>query len=137
MKFLGILFLMTAVLTFLLPVMLSLGHPYPAAPPAEQTAPSSSPSGQPDSTTAPQTTAASSRRDTGIPVRLLHDGGILNLTMEEYLFGVVAAEMPADFSHHALCAQAVAARTTTLYHIQGADHPAHPSADMCSSAAWN
>jgi len=39
------------------------------------------------------------------------DGQTLRMPLEEYLVGVVAAEMPADFHPEALKAQAVAART--------------------------
>ncbi|MDD2233402.1 MAG: stage II sporulation protein D [Desulfitobacteriaceae bacterium] len=42
---------------------------------------------------------------------LTEDGKILKLPLEEYLIGVVAAEMPAGFGEEALKAQAVAART--------------------------
>ncbi len=42
------------------------------------------------------------------------DGTIEKLELEEYLVGVVAAEMPASFHKEALKAQAVAARTYTL-----------------------
>lgn len=42
------------------------------------------------------------------------NGTILNIELEEYLIGVVAAEMPASFNIEALKAQAVVARTYTL-----------------------
>jgi len=42
----------------------------------------------------------------------------LTLTLNEYLIGVVAAEMPASFEAEALAAQAVAARTFTAAHMQ-------------------
>lgn len=42
---------------------------------------------------------------------LMPDGGVVKLPLEEYLLGVVAAEMPAEFEIEALKAQAVAART--------------------------
>ncbi|SPF55976.1 stage II sporulation protein D [Candidatus Desulfosporosinus infrequens] len=42
---------------------------------------------------------------------LMPDGKIINLALEDYLLGVVAAEMPAEFEAEALKAQAVAART--------------------------
>lgn len=45
---------------------------------------------------------------------LLPDGKIKRLPLEEYLVGVVAAEMPAEFENEALKAQAVAARTYVL-----------------------
>lgn len=41
------------------------------------------------------------------------NGEVLNLTMIEYLIGVVAAEMPASFNTEALKAQSVVARTYT------------------------
>lgn len=41
------------------------------------------------------------------------NGEVLNLTLEDYLVGVVAAEMPASFNMEALKAQAVIARTYT------------------------
>ena len=46
------------------------------------------------------------------------DGSILNIELEEYLIGVVAAEMPASFNIEALKAQAVVARTYTLNSIK-------------------
>ncbi len=42
---------------------------------------------------------------------LMPNGGIEKLALENYLLGVVAAEMPAEFELEALKAQAVAART--------------------------
>ena len=45
--------------------------------------------------------------------------------------GVVRAEMPASFSQEALKAQAVAARTYTLYKIENGGSPNHPEADAC------
>jgi len=42
---------------------------------------------------------------------LMPSGGVVKLPLEEYLVGVVAAEMPAEFEVEALKAQAVAART--------------------------
>lgn len=42
---------------------------------------------------------------------LMPDGKVDKLPLEEYLIGVVAAEMPAEFQAEALKAQAVAART--------------------------
>ncbi|MEA4902708.1 stage II sporulation protein D [Desulfitobacterium sp.] len=41
----------------------------------------------------------------------MSDGNIETMTLETYLVGVVAAEMPAEFDSEALKAQAVAART--------------------------
>lgn len=48
-----------------------------------------------------------------------HDlGQTVEIELEEYLLGVVAAEMPATFHMEALKAQAVAARTYALYTIE-------------------
>ena len=62
-------------------------------------------------------------------VRLLDGGEIRKLPLQDYLVGVLAGEMPASFEPEALKAQAVAARTYTLYCGSG---PKHPGADVCS-----
>ena len=50
-----------------------------------------------------------------------------------YLVGVVRAEMPASFEEEALKAQAVAARTYTIYKIQtGGNHA--DEADICTDS---
>lgn len=48
------------------------------------------------------------------------------LTLDEYLVGVVAGEMPAAFDFEALKAQAIAARTYTLYKIEHSRQAEHP-----------
>lgn len=50
------------------------------------------------------------------------------MSMDDYLTGVVAAEMPAAFETDALKAQAVAARTYTMYKQSSTDH----EADVCT-----
>lgn len=50
------------------------------------------------------------------------------MNIEDYLIGVVAAEMPAAFESEALKAQSVAARTYTLYKSASTDH----EADICT-----
>ena len=57
-------------------------------------------------TVAPQTEDA---------VRLKTEAGITEIETDEYLVGVVAAEMPAEYTEEALKAQAVAARTFLNY----------------------
>ena len=52
------------------------------------------------------------------------------LNMDDYIVGVVAAEMPASFEEEALKAQAVAARTYTLYKSASSSH----EADVCTDA---
>ena len=66
-------------------------------------------------------------------VKLLTPQGTLDLSMGEYLLGVVAAEMPADFPPEALKAQAVAARTDTVWRQNG--HSPHPDGACCTDPA--
>lgn len=66
---------------------------------------------------------------------------LVSLTLEEYVQGVVAAEMPPSFHPEALKAQAVAARTYAYRRIRRGDsipeHPdAHLSSDYRSGQAW-
>ncbi len=53
-----------------------------------------------------------------ITVNLIRENDTLTLSLDDYLFGVVSAEMPASFNSEALKAQAVAARTYTLAKYQ-------------------
>lgn len=73
--------------------------------------------------------------DAATQVRLLTDGGVRTVSMDEYLFHVVAAEMPASFALEALKAQAIAARTYALYKIQNGPSPNHPNADLCTNSS--
>lgn len=59
------------------------------------------------------------------------DGSVEALTLEDYLWGVVAAEMPASFEPAALEAQTVAARTYALSKAEG-EQAAHPGAAVCT-----
>lgn len=66
-------------------------------------------------------------------LRVLDGEEVKEMTLGEYLVGVVRAEMPASFELEALKAQAVAARTYTLYKIQtGGNHGA--AADICTDS---
>lgn len=47
--------------------------------------------------------------------RVLVNGKITNISMDDYIIGVVAGEMPASFDSEALKAQAVASRTYAVY----------------------
>jgi stage II sporulation protein D len=68
--------------------------------------------------------------DSAETVRVLLDGAVRKMSMSDYLRGVVRAEMPASFAQEALCAQAVAARTYTLYKLaSGGNHG--DTADVC------
>ena len=74
-------------------------------------------------------------------VSLLHvkTGAIEKIKLDEYLLGVVSAEMPADFEMEALKAQAVVARTYTIYKIIHSNGK-HGEADICDDStccqAW-
>lgn len=68
---------------------------------------------------------------------LFHETGqIREVPLEQYLVGVVAAEMPAEFELEALKAQAVASRTYVLKKVMlGTPNPHHPEADVCTNPA--
>ena len=70
--------------------------------------------------------------DRDISIRLLDEGQVKVLSLDDYLKGVVSAEMPADFDIEALKAQAVAARTYTMYKLFVEPPANHPEADVCS-----
>lgn len=74
-----------------------------------------------------------------LPVRVhVNASNVVTLPLEEYVKGVVAAEMPAEFHPEALRAQAVAARTYAVNHMKvfgGEGCRAHPEADVCADPA--
>lgn len=53
---------------------------------------------------------------------LMSDGSTQWMVLEEYLTGVILAEMPTSYDHEALCAQAVVARTYALKRQGGERH---------------
>ena len=61
------------------------------------------------------------------------------IKLDEYLYGVVSAEMPASFEKEALKAQAVVARTYTIYKIEN-NEGKHGEANICDDSgccqAW-
>lgn len=63
---------------------------------------------------------------------LMSDGSVAEMNMLDYQIGVVAGEMPATFADEALKAQAVAARTYTLYKTLVSPSANHPQADVCT-----
>ena len=69
-------------------------------------------------------------------IKLLHtkDNTIEEIPLDEYLYGVVAAEMPASFEMEALKAQAIVARTYTIYKIENNSNK-HDDADICDNSA--
>lgn len=65
-------------------------------------------------------------------LNVYNDDGIKEMALEEYLVGVVAAEMPASFEPEALKAQAVAARTYTYYIMNHGGCSSNKGADICT-----
>ena len=75
----------------------------------------------------------------GITVKVLdtYSGEVVSVKADDYLCGVVAAEMPSNYPIDALKAQAVAARSYAMYRkerlMNGADpYPEHCGADVCT-----
>jgi len=113
-----------AAVLFLLPLLLVRGGPAPLDDEALL---------PPAALPIDRAPAASVSRDSGRPVRLQRaDGTVEELTMDAYLWGVVAAEMPASFEDEALKAQACAARTYAAG-LVGAGR--HPDADLCDDSS--
>jgi len=73
-----------------------------------------------------------------INVYLTDQKKIVKMNIEDYLVGVVAAEMPASFQPEALKAQAIAARTYALGRaakLYGSSEAVHSGADVCTNPA--
>lgn len=95
---------------------------------------------RPDITAAPSTSAAQTQPSEPSEsaearwIAVLADGVSTQMTVEEAVEAIVAAEMPALFPEEALRAQAIAARTYLCYR---ALHPvsAHPSEVICDNPA--
>ena len=72
-------------------------------------------------------------------IKLLHTASntIEEVDLEQYICNVVSSEMPASYELEALKAQAIVARTYTMYK---AKHPKHENADICDDSkccqAW-
>jgi len=69
-------------------------------------------------------------------IKLLHanTNQIEEVNLDDYLCNVVSAEMPADYEKEALKAQAIVARTYTIYKIAN-NSGKHEGADICSNSA--
>ncbi|MEF2968039.1 stage II sporulation protein D [Paenibacillus sp. M1] len=115
-----------AALAVLLPALLagrSTG-PQPPAAPAAQTAPGQGPA-------AGAAVAAGGERlepaeaspadEPEVRVYLTRTGSVETVPLEQYVTGVLAAEMPADFELEALKAQAIAARTFIIRRLAAGD----------------
>ena len=75
-------------------------------------------------------------------VKLLHTstGEVEELPLDIYLYGVVSGEMPVTFEIEALKAQAIVARTYTIYQMMNNTKHKDIGADICDSSlccqAW-
>ena len=106
-------------------------------PEAEAPVPSAAESTAPETDSAPAPLAASAGEPAPDSITVLTDGGAVTMDMQEYLVGVVAAEMPASFQEEALKAQAVAARTYAMYCALGQKHgDAQVCTDYTCCQAW-
>ena len=116
MKFRILLCVLAALVAFALPFLL-----LPEAPPV--TEPS-----------VPETvqTAPVESFDDALTLRVQTEDGVRELSLHDYLTGVVLAEMPTDFAPEALKAQAVASRT---YALRKSAARKHADADICGSFA--
>ncbi|MDO4749252.1 MAG: stage II sporulation protein D [Eubacteriales bacterium] len=93
--------------------------------------PSSSPELPPPAdSSAPSVQSSSSLKDSELLLTCQMDGELREVSMADYLPGVLAAEMPASFEPEALKAQAVAARSYILRRAM-APPSAHPEAAVC------
>lgn len=68
-------------------------------------------------------------------IKLLHkkEDNVEEINLDKYLYGVVAAEMPASYEIEGLKAQAIVARTYTLYSIKNSKK--HEKADICDDSS--
>ena len=73
----------------------------------------------------------SKQEENSITIKLLHkeNGQVEDVDLESYLCNVVSAEMPADYEIEALKAQAIVARTYTMYKRE---NKKHANADICN-----
>lgn len=75
-------------------------------------------------------------------VKLLHkeSGEVEEISIDEYLYGVLASEIPVSFDIEALKAQAIVARTYTIYKITEENKHENVNANICDDSnccqAW-
>lgn len=89
----------------------------------------------PTESTAPETDVMSTDEttesfDDALTLRVLVENEVREMTLHEYLVGVLAAEVPSDFPAQALMAQAIASRTFALRKAGK-----HDAADVCADSA--
>ena len=121
MKFRVLLCVLAALAAFALPFLL-----LPKAAPQE-----APPATEPSVPEAVQTAPVESFDD-ALTLRVQTEDGVRELSLHDYLTGVVLAEMPTDFAPEALKAQAVASRT---YALRKSAARKHADADVCGSFA--
>lgn len=100
--------------------------------PSGQTTPAQA---EPTETAAAATHSAalpSARFDAQTSISVLLDGQTQEMSLQDYLTGVLLAEMPTDFPPEALKAQAVASRTFALHQRAARKHT---NADICGDSA--
>lgn len=149
--------LIVVSLAILLPTMLTIGHRFPApATTPVQKAESSADSGKntngktatsngmPEPSRLPQQvmkqfglTGTLLSSDRNVSVYLNKTQSVENVSLEKYVMGVIAAEMPAKFELEALKAQAVAARTFIARRLVAGDTSGVPGnvADVTDTVA--
>ncbi len=67
-------------------------------------------------------------------ISVLTDDGIIEVSLDEYVLGVMLNEMPANYEKQALLAQAVCIRSYVLYILENKPRtPEHPEADFCNN----
>lgn len=112
--------------------------PLPTAPPDAAATPRESPTERMESP-ASETEETGGEEKAPEMLRVKCGDEVYETTMQKYLVGVVAAEMPASFAQEALKAQAVAARSYALYCADSGKH-AGTDADVCTDStccqAW-
>lgn len=114
MKAVIIICIALAVFALLFPIIYTLSLSGGSVPPLQEDVPS---------------------EDASVTVTVLDGDKTVSMNMRDYLTGVVAAEMPASFELEALKAQAVAARTYTLYKMLVNPSSNHPDADVCTDSS--
>ncbi|WP_446898314.1 stage II sporulation protein D [Clostridium sp. LBM24168] len=85
----------------------------------------------------PEQLVFKNKQEEKIKVYITKEKKIEEIPIEDYVVGVVSGEMPAEFSIEALKAQAVAARTFALAHMEqygGKKYKGSTGADVCDTA---
>ncbi len=84
-------------------------------------------------TETPEAGASAYQGETSVQGIWVLDGETVQwMALDEYLTGVILAEMPTTYDHDALCAQAVAART---YAFKRKEDARHPKGAVCTDYA--